>query len=123
MARAYTVGTVALALDVPSKWVDNFLSHHRLVGIVQERQGVTRKVTFDGLLQLALVLRLIQDLGFPAVAALRLAGSLAKNGGNHRTRSGFEISVDLARIRSELETRLAHAVEIAPVPRRGRPPG
>ena len=123
MARAYTVGTVALALDVPAKWLDNILSHHRLPGIVQERQGVSRKVTLEGLLQLALALRLIQDLGIPAAGALHLAGTVADSGGNHRTRSGIEISLDLPRLRDELEMRLANAVEIAPVPRRGRPFG
>lgn len=121
MARAYTVGTVALALDVPPKWLDNILSHHRVPGVVQERQGVARKVTSDGLLHLAVAIRLIQDLGIPAGNALQLAGALAETGGTHRTPSDLNLSLDVTRLRGELETRLAQAVEIAPVPRRGRP--
>lgn len=121
MARAYTVGTVALALNVPTKWVDNTLSHHRVTGVVQERQGVSRKVTLEGVLQLTLALRLIDELEIPTSSALRLATNLAEADGNHRTSSGLTISLDLARLRSYLEARLAQAVEIAPVPKRGRP--
>jgi hypothetical protein len=121
MARAYTVGTVALALDVPSKWLDNILSHHRVPGVVQARQGVSRKVTPEGLLQLALAVRLIGDLGIPAANALQLAGAISATNGIYSTPSGIGLSLDLNQLRSKLETRLAQAVEIAPVPRRGRP--
>ena len=121
MARAYTVGTVALALDVPPKWLDNILSHHRIPGVVQERQGVSRKVTSDGFLHLAIAVRLMRELGIPAANALQLAGTLVESGGIHRTPSDLSVSLDVTRLRGELETRLAQAVEIAPVPKRGRP--
>lgn len=122
MARAYTVGTVALTLGVPVRWVDNILSHHRVSGVVQERQGVSRKVAFEGLLQLSLSLSLIDELEIPAASALRIAGSILKAGGRYDTETGITISIDLSQIRADLESRLAQAVEIAPVPRRGRPP-
>ena len=122
MARAYTVGTVALALGVPTRWVDNILSHHQVSGVVQERQGVSRKVAFDGLLHLALSLNLINELEVPAASALRVASSILKTGGRYDTQTGITISTDLAQLRVDLERRLAQAVEIAPVPRRGRPP-
>ena len=121
MARAYTVGTVALALDVSPKWLDNILSHHRVPGVVQERQGVSRKVTADGLLQLAIAILLIQDLGIPARSALHIAGTLSAGSGIYRSPSDLNLSVDVPRLREKLETRLAQAVEIAPVPKRGRP--
>lgn len=122
MARAYTVGTVALTLGVPTRWVDNILSHHRVSGVVQERQGVSRKVAFEGLLHLALSLSLIDDLEVPAASALRVAGSILKADGRYDTQTGITISTDLAQLRADLESRLAQAVEIAPVLRRGRPP-
>lgn len=122
MARAYTVGTVALALAVPQKWVDNVLSHHTLVGVAQQRQGVSRRVSFEGVLQLALAADIIQDLQVPTPKAFQLAAALTDAGGNHRTQSGIAIELDLVRIRTNLETRLAEAVEIAPIPKRGRPP-
>ena len=121
MARAYTVGTVAFALNVPSKWLDNILSHHRLPGVVQERQGVSRKVTPEALLQLALAVRLINDLGIPAANALRIGSTLLENQGAYQTPAGTSLSLDLTQLRRELENRLAQAVEITPVPRRGRP--
>ena len=121
MARAYTVGTIALTLKVTTKWLDNVLSHHRVAGVVQERQGIARRVAFDGLLQLALALRLIHDLHTPTPAALRLAAALTETGGNHTSSSGLTISLDLAKLRSDLESRLVEAVEMTPVPRRGRP--
>lgn len=122
MARAYTVGAVALALDVTAKWIDNVLSHHTLRGVAQERQGVSRKVNPEGLLQLALAIILIEDLEIPTSSALSLANTLNENGGSLKTPAGISIELDLAAIRARLETRLAQAVEIAPVPRRGRPP-
>ena len=122
MARAYTVGTVALALAIPTKWVDNILSHHTLEGVVQQRQGVSRKVTLEGVLQLALTINLIQDLQVPTPTALRLAALLTEAGGEHRTKAGLGIDVDLPRIQAHLERRLAEAVEITPIPKRGRPP-
>jgi hypothetical protein len=122
MARAYTVGTVALALSVPKKWVDNVLSHYAVGGVVQEHQGVSRKVSLDGVLQLALAAKLIQDLQIPTPNALRLATILTQSGGHHRTNAGISIQLDLLRLRAALETRLAEAVEITPIPKRGRPP-
>ena len=122
MARAYTVGTAALALDVPTKWLDNVLSHFQVPGVTQERQGISRRVSLEGVLQLALALRLIDDLEIPTANALRLARSISQVGGQHQTSSGISIGLDLSTIRAGLEARLAQAVEIAPVPRRGRPP-
>lgn len=122
MARAYTVGAVALALDVTAKWIDNVLSHHTVRGVAQERQGVSRKVSLEGLLQLALAIILIEDLEIATSSALSLANTLTDSGGSLKTPAGITIDLDLAAIRARLETRLAQAVEIAPVPRRGRPP-
>jgi hypothetical protein len=122
MARAYTVGTVALALNVPGKWIDNVLSHHPVAGVTQRRQGVARKVSPEGMLQLSLAIILIEDLEIPTAPALRLAESMSDADGNLQTASGLRINIDLPAIRAALESRLAQAVEIAPVPRRGRPP-
>lgn len=122
MPRAYTVGTVALTLGMPIKWVDNVLSHHRVSGVLQERQGVSRKVAFEGLLQLALAVRLIQELEIPVGSALHVANDIAKTRGRYDTPTGVTISMDLDRLQSDLERSVAQAVEITPVPKRGRPP-
>ena len=122
MARAYTIATAALALGTSVKWLDNVLSHNRVPGVSQERQGVSRRLTVEGLLVLALSILLIHELGVPTSKAIALAEDLVKNEGRHEARRGLAVNVDLASLRLGLLERLENAVEVAPVPRRGRPP-
>lgn len=121
MPRAYTVATAALALDVPAKWVDNILSHHTVPGVAQQRQGVARRLSVDGLLVLALTTFLIQELGAPVLKAIGIAELLLQNEGRYESPRGFSMILDLPTFRSTLLDRLENAVEMAPVPRRGRP--
>lgn len=121
MPRAYTVATAALALDVPSKWVDNILSHYTVPGVAQQRQGVARKLSVDGLLVLALATSLIQELGAPVLKAIGIAEVLLRNEGRYESPKGFSLSLDLSTFRTGLLKRLENAVEMAPMPRRGRP--
>jgi hypothetical protein len=122
MPRAYTIATAALALGTSVKWLDNALSHNRVPGVSQERQGVSRRLTVEGLLVLALVVLLIQELGVPMPRAIVLAEDLTKNAGRHIARQGLSVDIDLASFRARLLDTLENAVEVAPVPRRGRPP-
>jgi hypothetical protein len=112
---------VALALGTDTKWIDNVLSHHSLPGIAQERQGVLRRVSLEGVLQLAVGMVLIHELSVPAATAFRLAAAIGQEG-HYRTPGGLNLQLDLTSFLADLENRLARAVEIAPVPRRGRPP-
>jgi len=121
MPRAYTVATAALVLGVPIKWLDNVLSHFSLQGIVQERQGVARRITIEGMLQLYLVHSLSSELGTTIVVATQVAQKLAADGLVELS-NGITIRAGRDALRAELVDRLEHAVEIAPVPRRGRPP-
>jgi hypothetical protein len=121
MARAYTIATAALALDTTSKWLDNILSHYRVSGVMQKRQGVARKLTVEGLIVLALIVTLIQELSLPTLAAIKVAEEIAKNDGRFRSAQGLKIDIDLDAFRTALFERLEHAVEVAPMPRRGRP--
>ena len=122
MARAYTIATAALALSTPVKWLDNILSHHQVTGVMQERQGVTRKLTVDGLVVLALMILLIQDLGLAAARAIAVAEEISKNEGRYRSPQGLILEFDFPSFRARLLERLENAVEIAPIPKRGRPP-
>lgn len=121
MSRAYTVATAALALKVGPKWIDNALSHHSVPGVVQERQGVRRRLSEEALLILAIALHLIDNLGATLAHALPIAHSLARLG-HHSASNELSISIDLTTIRAQLQARLEAAIEVAPVPRRGRPP-
>ena len=121
MARAYTIATAALALGTSVKWLDNVLSHNRVPGVARERQGISRRLTVEGLLVLALAALLIQELGLPTSKAIALAEDLAKKDGRYSTHQGLNLSLDLTSFRLELLEQLENAVEIAPVPKRGRP--
>ncbi len=122
--RAYTVAATAIALGVSKKWVDNVLSHHRIPGVLQKRQGITRRVTPEALLRLELVGILTTTLDIPILRALDLANRLISEEGR-----GIELpespyvrfSADLPAVAAELDLRLEHALEISPSPRRGRP--
>ena len=121
--RGYTVRAVAVTLGVPVKWVDNVLSHHRVSGVSGGRQGVARRLSTQAVLILEIALRLINALGLPLPKALEFAARLVS------TRSGkltladqISLLADVDVIAGQVTDSLAQAVEIAPSPRRGRPP-
>ena len=119
--RGYTVVTSAVALNVDYKWLDNLLSHHTLVGVRQARQGVSRTVSFGALLVMAIALELIEAFQMPLPQALSWGSRLA-SGENPAKAGNLTIALDLDAVEGSLAKRLAYAVEVAPVPRRGRPP-
>jgi hypothetical protein len=120
MPRAYTIAAAALALDAPTKWLDNILSHYTVPGVEQKRQGITRRLSVDGLLVLGIALLLMREVGLSALRAIDTAKHLAKNNGSYRFQR-LSLSIDLNAFRAELLGRLESAVEIAPIPKRGRP--
>ena len=122
MPRANTVATAALALRTPVKWVDNILSHHKIGGIRQERQGIARRLSVEGLLTLALAAFLIHELGLSTRRAITLADEIIKSKGRYSGRQGLTVEIDLPAFQASLLEQLEAAVEMAPVPRRGRPP-
>ncbi|MBA3644714.1 MAG: hypothetical protein H0W63_00910 [Gemmatimonadaceae bacterium] len=121
MARGYTVATIALALDISAKWVDNVLSHQTIPGVTQSRQGVPRRISFEGAFVLWVVSRLSESLRIPADLAVSGAQALAQTG-SWEAGAWLTVSLDLATAMNELQSRLAYAVEAAPMPKRGRPP-
>lgn len=120
--RAYTVATAAVTLQMPPKWIDNVLSHHSINGVAKSRQGVARRLTPQALLSLEIAIRLSEALSIPTARALQLAHELLQEPSGSRAGKGITLALDLESIKSDLGERLAHAVEIAPLPRRGRPP-
>jgi hypothetical protein len=122
MPRGYTIATAALALGVSTKWLDNTLSHYRVPGVVQRKQGVARRLTVDSLLALSVVLALTQDFGSTVAGAISVAEKLMAAGGTYVSPGGVRIHLDLDYFNNRLLEKLEHAVEVAPLPRRGRPP-
>ncbi len=122
--RAYTVAATAVALGVSSKWVDNVLSHHRVPGVHQARQGIARRVTPAALLILDIALGLVRSLGLPLPQALETARRLIDARGDVVALTGaasIQIRADVEALREDLNVRLERAVEMSPTPRRGRP--
>ena len=126
--RTHTVATVALTLNTSAKWIDNVLSHHELPGVTRARQGIPRRLNERAVLVLAIALDLASSLRLPLRPAIAIAGQLADTDGpvgRHRPDPGssIELTVNLDEVAQDLARRLARAAEIAPTPRRGRPPG
>jgi hypothetical protein len=125
--RTHTVATVALTLNTSAKWIDNVLSHHELPGVSRARQGIARRLNERAVLVLAIALDLSASLRLPMGAALAIASQLAGTDGpvgRHRpdSDSSIELTIDLEELERNLARKLAAAAEIAPTPRRGRPP-
>ena len=121
MARAYTIATAALTLETSVKWLDNVLSHNRVSGIARERQGIARRLTVEGLVGLSLTVLLVREFGLPTAKAIAVAENLARSEGRYITPQGLTLTLDLSSFQADLLDRLESAVEVAPVPKRGRP--
>jgi hypothetical protein len=73
------------------------------------------------LVGLALAVLLVRQLGLPTARAIAVAENLAKNEGRYIVPQGLMLTLDLSSFRASLLERLESAVEIAPIPKRGRP--
>lgn len=118
----YSTKTVAIALGVKPKWLDNLLSHNDLPTLHSESQGISRRLSLPSVMTIAVARELIQTLQLPAPAALQLADRLLSNGdGNVSLSPDLCLTLKRDRFRSGLLDMLDRAVEVAPTPRRGRP--
>ena len=120
--RSYDVAIASLAVDAPLKWTDNLLSQHRLPDVVSERRGVARRISYSGLVRLALIRQLHVELALGVGDAVRVADQLLDSGGTGVYESGhLRLTVDRPALERTLDLRLAEVLESAPAPRRGRP--
>lgn len=119
--RGYTVVTSAVALGVEYKWLDNLLSHHAVAGVRQARQGVARTLSYSALQIIAVALELIVGLQVPLPLALVSAVRITA-GQNPIEAGNLQVTVNMEALDRWLFDRLAYAVEVAPIPKRGRPP-
>lgn len=120
---SYNTATVASALGVTPKWLDNLLSHNDLDGSQRVVQGVARRLSFATVTILALAKELIDTVGMKAPTAIELASQLSNSTTGELTLSPrLRITVQTDSLQADVLDSLARAVEIAPSPRRGRPP-
>lgn len=122
--RAYTVAAAAVTLGIPAKWIDNTLSHNKITGVIQTRQGITRKLSPQAVVILEISLQLGRILSIPLPRALALAEQLTLIGGpDARLNLGGSVTLamNVTAIEHSTHACLAQAVEITPTPARGRP--
>jgi hypothetical protein len=120
--RAYSTAVVASALRVDRRWLDTVIADHSIDGVRRERQGVSRAISPDAVLTLAVAIELMEALQVPAGSALRFARALLLDAGEHSPARGVVLHVDVPAIERRMAARLTEAVEAHPPPRRGRPP-
>lgn len=120
---SYNTTTAASALDVDRKWLDNLLSHNKLYGLDSNTQGVPRRLSFSHIMTLFLATELIDLGGVQAPTAVKFAERMVASQKESLALSPHvRVTVDTDALRKLVLSRLARAVEIAPTPRRGRPP-
>ena len=123
--RAFTVATASTALGVTPKWLDNTLTRFSIDGVTQHRQGVRRRLTPNAVAALHIAIELVRALDMKLGPAIQLAQlSVARRGqASIDLFPGTSIIIDIEAVEHEVGRRLAHAVEVTPVPIRGRPRG
>jgi len=122
MARLYHVDIARHAAVADQKWVDNLLSHYEIPGVEGGRQGSARRISANGIHQIALVRLLTQALDLSVRRAVHLAQLLiVANSAPVGLDSGLEIRLDLERFRLNVQALIADGVESVTPARRGRP--
>jgi hypothetical protein len=123
LARQYHVDIARFAASADSKWVDNLLSKFDVPGVEGARQGLSRRISADGIYHIALIRLLNRDLGINVSHAVALAADLlsAEDGGMSLS-GDLELRLDGARFRATLDALIAEGVESLAPARRGRPP-
>lgn len=120
--RLYSVAVASLAVDAPVKWTDNLIAHHAIPDVRSRKRGISRGVSWAGVVRIALIRELHLALGCGVREAVTLSGQLlgASDGvvtAGRWTTLGF----DRRALEDHLQRRLTDALESAPRPRRGRP--
>jgi hypothetical protein len=121
--RLYDIAVTSLAIGAPEKWTDNFLSAHRVTGVQGRTRGVARGISWPAFVVVALTRELHIGIGCSVRDAFALATSLLETSDGRLAVGAYaEFSFDRERFERDLHQRLSDALEIAPRPRRGRPP-
>jgi len=122
MARTYHVDIAQYVAGADRKWVDNLLSHFGIPGVEKAERGVARRIATNGIYHIALVRQLVERLDLGTSAAVTMAGHLlAEPLGQLSLPVGLELRFDRDAFESDVDRRIADAVESVIPARRGRP--
>jgi hypothetical protein len=118
----YNTSSTATALGIPQKWLDNLLSHNKIEGVYQARQGVSRRLSVEAIAVIAIAYRLSESANIPVSNGVILAERLFYSPQHSIPLSdGITLTLDRHKLEEEVLQGLAHAVEVTPLPARGRP--
>jgi hypothetical protein len=91
-------------------------------GVLHEKQGIQRQVTPIGLLTLEIALGLGRSMNVPIGRALEMSNRLIEaKGGEVAFAPSLKLRADVESISRQLNNRLERALEMTPIPKRGRP--
>jgi hypothetical protein len=119
----YSTRTAVAALGIEEKALDNVLSREATKPHQGGVQGLSRRLTFDSLLELAIAFILKRELGVPISRGLELATEIACDPNGTASLGAIgTLRLDTTSLRNTLSSSLAVALEDTSTPRRGRPP-
>ena len=119
----YNVASTSSALGIPQKWLDNLLSHNKIEGVEQARQGVKRRLSIEAVSVVAISYQMVEAMGIPIGKAVSLAEQLIWSpDGAITIADTITVRIDRARLQQEIIHALEQVVEVIPTPARGRPP-
>ena len=120
--RLYSVAVAALAAGAPVKWTDNLIAQHSIPDVRSRCRGVSRGVSWTGVIRIALTRALHLRLGCGVREAVALSTALLRApNGTITLDEHVTLAIDRAALELDVQRRLAEALESAPSPRRGRP--
>jgi hypothetical protein len=122
MARNYHVEIARFAADADQKWVDNLLSRFDVPGVDSARQGLSRRISDEGIYYIALIRELTSELEVSTAKAVALAGQLLTGPGPVIVADDIELVFERSTFERRINLRVAEAVESIAPARRGRPP-
>jgi hypothetical protein len=124
MTRDYHIDIARHAANTDPKWVDNLLSHFDIPGVAAGGQGVSRRVSVDGVYHVALIRSLTLDIGVTTGTAVSMAARLLAAGGEQRVAMApwLELQFDRQAFKHAVDAAVTDAVESVTPARRGRPP-
>ena len=120
--RLYSVAVASLAINAPTKWIDNLIAHHEIQDVRSRTRGVARGVSWAGLVRIALIRELHVALGCGVREAVALSDHLLRAPtGQMMVGRWSTLGFERRALEEALQRRLVEALESAPRPRRGRP--
>jgi hypothetical protein len=126
--RAVTAATAATTLKVDRKALDNLLARIGSDLIPRGRQGVERRLSVRTLEELGLSLEIMRSLSVPARESFLLSRQLLRRDdlaqeflGTVELGAHLQLGLDHQAFLTDLNARLASAIESQVRPRRGRP--